>query len=60
MCTHAVRSEANQSEILVAPIEHTGKMPLRLKITVVCPRHGVEKMLRRAMLELMAHADQVG
>ncbi len=65
MCTHAVHSEGNQCEILVALIELSVEMTLRLKTAIVGMSHVAQEMLCRkclkgdAVIELVANTDNL-
>ncbi len=65
MSTHAVDSESNQCEILVAPMERSIEMTLRYETAIVGTSHVVQEMLCRKshkgndVLELVADADNL-
>jgi hypothetical protein len=65
MCIHAVHSEGNQCKILVAPIELSVEMTLRLKTAIVGMSHVAQEMLCRkshkgdAVIELVANTDNL-
>ena len=65
MRAHAVHSEGNQCEILVALIECTVEMALRLETAIVGMCHVVEEVLRReshkgdTLLELVPITDHL-
>ncbi len=44
VCAYAVHSEAYHAEILAVPVENPVETALFLPSTVLCPRHGVEKV----------------
>ncbi len=65
MRTHAVHSEGNQCEILVAPVQCTVKMALRLETAIIGTCHVVQELLRReshkgdTILELVPNDDHL-